>query len=168
MNNKQIFAVIAIIVLYYWWRAKSLPGRTASINPNTGRQRGKTGLTPSTFGASASTTPRMGRQPIGLTQANAGNGKGFLSAPVRAIASLQNPGRRNPGTGVTSGTLSRAWSGAGTAGISPTWPTRAAKANGTTVRTGSGYVQVPSYAAVPTVTRAAGGGGSIVYLGGKR
>lgn len=164
MKDKQLLILVVLGALFYWWWKKRTNPGTA-LNLSTGRVRGKTGLTPSTLRTSASTTPRMGRQPIPLTQANAGGGKGFLSAPVRAIASLQNPTRRNAGTKVTSRTLSRAWSGAGTAGISPTWPTRAIRSMGKSIRTGSGFVQVPSYTAVPTVTRSAGGGGSVVYLG---
>lgn len=166
MKDKQaVFLIIVLLVAYFWWKRKS-PATAGTLNLSTGRAKGRN-LSPSTAGSSASTTPRMTRQTIGLTNAQAGNGTGFVSAPQRAIAGLQSVVRRNIGTAVTARTLSRAWSGAGTAGISPTWPTRAVRANGTSIRTGSGFVQVPSYTAVPTVTRGPGGSGSVIFLGGK-
>lgn len=165
-DRNAIVLLVILAIAYFWWKRKTPAIAAGTLNLSTGRAKGKSGLSPSTTASSASTTPRTGRQTIPLTTASAGNGTGFVSAPVRAVASLQRAVRRNAGTAVTSRTLSRAWSGAGTAGISPTWPTRAVRSNGTSIKTGSGFVQVPSYAAVPTVTRSAGGGGSVVFLGG--
>ena len=161
MNKEDIWIVVGIVGIYYFFHLK---GMTATSKVSSIPQA-SSARSVSTVSSSASTAPQTRVLGPKGTRAQAGNGTGFIPAPVRSIAALNNPRRQAPGSAPQRGRRSASWGGVGTAGISPTWPTTQVTST-KQIRVGSGQVQVPSYTAIPTVTRGPGGAGSVLNFGG--
>lgn len=158
MNDDQIALIAAIVIGYYWWHAKK--GVTKKSRPVSG------GTKPNTIAGAGSVSPTTVNLSAGGTSATAGSGTNNIAAPVMSIGSLNgSPQRAAAGTGIQRGQMSSGWGGVGTAGISPTWPTTQVTST-KRIKVGSGKVQVPSYTAIPVVTRGPGGAGSILNFGG--
>jgi len=169
MNNRQIFAVLAIVALYYVWHVKGMTAQSRQLGgvatPNTGR-RGGIGKSLSTLTSGARTNPRSSRQLPAQISPRRGSGRNYVTAPIAGPAFLNQGGgsRQGVGTGrLTNRSVSASWSGTGAGPTSSVWPTF--QQNSTKrIRVGSGAVQIPSYTVVPLTRRGPGGQGTVLNL----
>jgi hypothetical protein len=168
MNEKQVFALVVIVAVYLYWHSRGMSKyRTTGPGGGNAAQTGSSASSggPNTVFSNASTAPRTRRQLPSRTSPWQGGGRGYTSVPVFQTGQLVTPqARAVGGSWRQRGTLSRSSSSVGTVAISPRWPRNQVNSR-SLVRLGNGSVQVPGWAAAPTLVSGPGGQGTVIYGG---